>query len=205
MHIPDGFLDLPTAATTSAGGLLLAGAAIRKVNRSLSPERIPLMGLAAAFLFTAQLISIPVPGGTSTHLLGAVLLTALLGPASGIVILTTVLLLQAFLFQHGGLTTLGANLLNVGGIGCLLGSWIIQWSWGSFERRLAVAILITLPLGGLATAVELSIAGTTPWRTGIPAMTLAAGITAILEAMATLALVRLLSRIRPDLLDLEKI
>ena len=80
MHIPDGFLDAKTLVTTgalSAGGLAVA---VRQVNRILPRDKIPLMGLSAAFVFAAQMLNFPVVGGTSGHLLGGVLVSVLLGP-----------------------------------------------------------------------------------------------------------------------------
>ena len=97
MHIPDGFIDGKTAATTallSAAGVWLA---LRQARRRLPPRRVPLLGLAAAFLFAAQMVNFPVAGGTSGHLVGGVLVAALLGPSAAIVVLTTVLIVQCFL------------------------------------------------------------------------------------------------------------
>ncbi|MBM4063328.1 MAG: cobalamin biosynthesis protein CbiM, partial [Planctomycetes bacterium] len=80
MHVPDGFLDLPTAlgaAALALGGLAVA---IPRLERQLPPQRVPLLGLAGAFVFAAQMLNFPVGGGTSGHLIGSVLVTALLGP-----------------------------------------------------------------------------------------------------------------------------
>src|SRR5512145_1942343 len=113
MHIPDGFLDartLVTAAGLSAVGLAIA---LRAVRRNLPPRRVPLLGLAAAFVFAAQMLNFPVAAGTSGHLIGAALAAVLLGPAAAIVAMTAVLLLQALMFADGGITALGANVLNL--------------------------------------------------------------------------------------------
>src|ERR1035441_9653686 len=108
MHIPDGFIDGKTAGVTA----LLAVAGAR-----LAPRRVPLLGLAAAFLFAAQMVNFPVAGGTSGHLVGGVLVAALLGPSAAIVVLTTVLIVQCFLFADGGVLALGANIFNMGIVG----------------------------------------------------------------------------------------
>jgi len=101
MHIPDGFLDLRTAATAA----MLAGVglafALRDVRRRLPPRRVPLIGLAAAFVFAAQMINFPVAAGTSGHLIGAALVTVLLGPGPAVVAMTAVLLLQSLMFADG--------------------------------------------------------------------------------------------------------
>ena len=205
MHIPDGFLDLTTTVATNGITLGALIPAVRKVNRSLSPKRIPLMGLSAAFIFTAQLLSFPVPGGTSVHLVGAVLISILLGPYTGLIITTTALILQALLFQHGGLLSLGANVLNMGVVGCLLGYGLFLILPGKLQFRAAVSALVMTTLSGTFCALELGFSGTTPYTTGIPAMSLAAAITGIVEAVATVSILSLLQKIRPDLLKLEKV
>ncbi|HZL79432.1 MAG TPA: energy-coupling factor ABC transporter permease, partial [Candidatus Limnocylindrales bacterium] len=86
MHIPDGFLDFKTLALTGAlstGGLAVAA---RQVNRTLPRNKIPLMGLGAAFVFAAQMLNFPVAGGTSGHLLGGVLAGVLLGPGAAAIV-----------------------------------------------------------------------------------------------------------------------
>ncbi|HUI65154.1 MAG TPA: energy-coupling factor ABC transporter permease, partial [Bacteroidota bacterium] len=83
MHIPDGFLDGKTAATTAVLSAAGIGYALRRVKNDVPPGRVPLMGLAAAFVFVAQMLNFPVAGGTSGHMIGAVLVAVLLGPAAG--------------------------------------------------------------------------------------------------------------------------
>lgn len=205
MHIPDGFLDLKTTVVTSGATLGVLVPAIRRVNRSLTTARVPLIGLSAAFIFTAQLISFPVPGGTSVHITGAVLIAILLGPATGLVITTAALLLQALMFQHGGITSLGANILNMGVAGCYLGAWIHRILPGSDLIRVTPAVLLSVSLIGLLAALELGWSGTIPFSTGIPAMSIAALLAAVAEAFITLAVIRLLQRIRPDLLELDRV
>jgi len=205
MHIPDGFLDLRTTTITTATTAAVLLPAIRRVNRSLSSSRVPLVGLSAAFVFVAQLISFPVPGGTSVHLTGAVLIAILLGPATGLVITTSALLLQAVMFQHGGLTSLGANVLNMGVIGCYLGAWLYHSVPGSSLIKTSVAVLSSVTAIGMLAALELGISGTTPFQTGIPAMSLAAFIAALVESSVTIAIIQLLEKVRPDLLNLEQV
>jgi cobalt/nickel transport system permease protein len=92
MHIPDGFINLPTAATTYAiaGGGIAYG--IREANRRLGERHVPLLGVMAAFIFAAQMLNFPVAGGTSGHLLGAALAAILLGPWAGLLVMTCVLI-----------------------------------------------------------------------------------------------------------------
>ena len=121
MHIPDGFLNGATIATTtviSVGGI---GNALRLTGKKLKEKQIPLMGVLAAFIFAAQMLNFPIAGGTSGHFVGAALAAVLLGPWTAILIMTCVLIAQCLIFQDGGLLALGANILNMGVIGCLTG------------------------------------------------------------------------------------
>ena len=121
MHIPDGFLDAKTLALTGAlstGGLAVAA---RQVNRTLPRNKIPLMGLGAAFVFAAQMLNFPVAGGTSGHLLGGVLAGVLLGPGAAAIVIACVLTMQALLFGDGGVLALGANIFNMSFIGAVVG------------------------------------------------------------------------------------
>ena len=121
MHIPDGFIDGKTAAATALLSAAGVGLALRQVRRRLPPRRVPLLGLAAAFLFAAQMVNFPVAAGVSGHLIGGVLVAALLGPSAAVVVLTTVLIVQCFLFADGGVLALGANVFRMGLVGAVGG------------------------------------------------------------------------------------
>lgn len=114
MHIPDGFIDGKTAAVTGGLSATAIGLALRQIKRELPARRVPLLGLAAAFLFAAQMVNFPVAGGTSGHLVGGVLVAALLGPSAAVIVVTAVLIVQCFLFADGGVMALGANIFNMG-------------------------------------------------------------------------------------------
>ncbi len=209
MHIPDGFLDPKTALATgaiAAGGL---GLALRQVRLELPPRRVPLLGLAAAFLFAAQMVNFPVAGGTSGHLIGGALVAALLGPAAAVVVVTTVLLVQCFLFADGGVTALGANILNMGLVAPLGGyaiyRWVGRWLPGLRGQVAALAFAgwCSTVLAAVACAGQLAWSGTMPWRVGFAAM---AGVHALIGlgegAISALVLLAIM-RTRPDLLSEE--
>jgi len=180
--------------------------AVLKMNRRLNPERVPLLGLSAAFVFTAQLLSFPVPGGTSVHISGVVLASILLGPLSGYVITAAALALQLFLFQHGGLSTYGANLVNMGLLPCLLGYWIYQ-----IGKRIhpllaaALAVWVTKIISALLCAFELSYSGFLPLKSGLTAMGMAHVFAGLIEAMVTVTILSLFMKLRGELLDMEKL
>ena len=118
MHVPDGFLDAPTSIATGVVAAAAVGVALRGARRELDERTAPLAGLAAAFVFAAQMFNFPVGAGTSGHLLGGALAAVLVGPFTAVLCLSVVLLVQALLFADGGITALGTNvvLLGVAGV-----------------------------------------------------------------------------------------
>jgi cobalt/nickel transport system permease protein len=211
MHIPDGFLSTGTAVATwvaSAGGV---GYAVRRVNRELSERQVPLMGVTAAFIFAAQMMNFTVVGGTSGHLLGGALAAILLGPWAGMLVLTSVLAVQALLFQDGGLLALGANVLNMAIVGVLVG-WLVYNSarrllgdrtWATMASGFAAAWL-SVVIASLVAAAELAISGTSPWGVALPAMGLVHMLIGIGEGLITVGVLAFLRVARPDLLALHK-
>lgn len=121
MHIPDGFINIPTSAGFGAAALGGVWYSIRRAARFLDDRRIPLAGLVAAFVFAAQMVNFPVAAGTSGHLLGGVLAAVLVGPWLGSLVLTVVLVVQGFFFADGGLSALGLNVFNMALVGTLGG------------------------------------------------------------------------------------
>lgn len=113
MHAPDGFLSPPTALATAIISFVVVGLALRQSKEQLADRAIPLAGMAAAFVFAAQMFNFPVAAGTTGHLLGGALAAILLGPSVGVVVVTIVVVVQALVFADGGLTSLGYNVLNM--------------------------------------------------------------------------------------------
>src|SRR5580698_7066556 len=129
MHIPDGFLDAKTAIAAGALSTAAIGMSLWQTHRTLPRKKVPLMGLSAAFIFSAQMLNFPVAGGTSGHLVGGVLASVLLGPSAAVLVLTSVLTVQCFLFADGGLTALGANIFNMGVISSVGGYYLYRACW----------------------------------------------------------------------------
>jgi len=203
MHIPDGFLNIKTLAVTNilSGGFLYF--AVRKVSKVITPQRVPLMGICSAFVFTVQLVAFPVVGGTSVHLLGGVLISVLLGPLSGLVIISSALILQALLFQHGGVLSLGANIFNIGIIGCVLGYLI----YSIYPKNLfsAISAWITTVIGAFFCVLELYFSGKVSLKPALVAMLSTHAISGIIEAVATYLILLAIDKIRPDLRNIKKI
>ncbi|MBU7025139.1 MAG: energy-coupling factor ABC transporter permease, partial [Theionarchaea archaeon] len=101
MHIPDGFLSMPVVVVMWIITIVVVGYSVRKTNKHITESQIPLMGVLAAFVFAAQMLNVPVAAGTSGHFLGGVLVAIFLGPWVGTVIMATVFIVQAVLFQDG--------------------------------------------------------------------------------------------------------
>jgi cobalt/nickel transport system permease protein len=210
MHIPDGFLDAKTLALTgalSAGGLAVAA---RQVNRTLPRNKIPLMGLGAAFVFAAQMLNFPVAGGTSGHLLGGVLAGVLLGPGAAAIVIACVLTVQALLFSDGGVLALGANIFNMAFIGAVVGCAIYRavrkFLPGLRGRITAVffAAWLSTVLAAVTCAGELSLSGTLPPEVVFPAMISVHALIGIGEGLITSLVILAIARSRPDLLDAEE-
>jgi cobalt/nickel transport system permease protein len=212
MHIPDGFLDTKTWITLSvvSGGAI--GYAVKKTKKIADEKHIPLLGVMAAFIFAAQMVNFPVAGGTSGHFMGGALAAILLGPFSGILVMTTLLSVQCLVFQDGGITALGANIFNMGILGTFASYFIyavLNRGWGRMGHyRLVVAGIaawFSIVLASAACAVELGISGTVPLRIVMPAMVGVHSLIGIVEALITGLIISFISKARPDLLELEKV
>src|SRR5919112_793343 len=119
MHIPDGFLSTPVWASLGVVSFPAVGVLARKAQAEHADTRAPLLGVMGAFVFAAQMVNFPVAAGASSHLLGGALLACSLGPAAGVIVMTAVLAIQAFVFQDGGILALGANVFNLAIAGVL--------------------------------------------------------------------------------------
>jgi hypothetical protein len=120
--------------------IVVVADALRVAGRQLDDERVPLLGVLAAFVFAAQTLNLPVGGGTSGHRMGAALAAVLLGPWLACLVMVVVLGAQAFLFADGGITALGANIVVTGILGALLAGFVLGWA----QR----AVSTTRPRGG---------------------------------------------------------
>lgn len=206
MHIPDGFLDARTLVAAAGLATVGVGLALREVRRSLPPRRVPLIGLAAAFVFAAQMLNFPVAAGTSGHLIGAALAAVLLGPAAAVVAMTAVLLLQGLMFADGGITALGANILNLGVIAPLVAYGVYRAVRAVAGDGLRPALLATgfaawcsTMAAAFACAVQLAASGVVEWGTVLAAMGGVHMVIGLGEAVITMLIVAVVMRARPEL------
>jgi len=205
LHIPDGFLSIGVALVFWALTILLVSLAIRNTRGELGERQIPLMGVMAAFIFAAQMINFPVAGGTSGHLLGGALAAIMLGPWAGILVMTTVITVQALVFQDGGLVVMGANIFNMGILTALIGYGLFHGVSGRGRgTRLAVAGVaawLSVIAGALMTSLQLWLSGTSALRLVFPAMLGVHALIGIGEALITVAALSFIFKTRPDLLS----
>jgi len=155
MHIPEGFINLPTSlgAAALAGGSVWAS--LRVASRDLKDRLVPFAGLTAAFIFALQMLNFPVAAGTTGHLLGGALAAILLGPWLGIVAVTVVVVIQALLFADGGLVAMGLNVINMAVVTALVGWYVFRAVVKVLPRR--PGVLIGALAGAWASVVASSI------------------------------------------------
>lgn len=207
MHIPDGFLDGKTATVAGAISFAGVGLALRQVRRELPPRKVPLLGLSAAFLFAAQMVNFPVAGGTSGHLVGGALVAALLGPGAAVVVVTTVLFVQCFLFQDGGVLALGANIFNMAIVNSVAGYAIFRLVSGVLPgtrgrvTAMAFAGWCATVLAAISCAGQLAWSGTIAWSAAFPAMTVVHMLIGIGEGVISALVLLAVERARPDLVS----
>lgn len=161
MHAPDGFLNPGTAIVTAIISVVVVGFALKQSKEQLKDKAIPLAGIAAAFIFAAQMFNFPIAAGTTGHLIGGALAAILLGPSVGVIVVTIVVVVQALAFADGGLTALGYNVLNMaivpayGGYAIfrLMRSWLPKTSGGVIGAT-GVAAWASVVLSALAFSIE---------------------------------------------------
>lgn len=209
LHIPDGFLSLVVSIIFWIIAIALLTTAVRKTQGELGERQIPLMGVMAAFIFAGQMINFPVFGGTSGHLLGGALAAIVLGPWAGMLVMASVIGLQALLFQDGGLVVMGANIFNMGLLTALIGFGLYRSVAGQSRGvRLTVAGVaawLSVIAGALVTALQLWWSGTSPLTVVIPAMLGVHVLIGIGEALITVVALSFIMQTRPDLLDEQAI
>src|SRR3954454_5750157 len=198
MHIPDGFLTTPVWASLDVVSLPVVGWIARRARTEADESRTPLLGVLGAFVFAAQMINFPIAPGTSAHLLGGALLACTVGPAASIIVLSAVLVIQALVFQHGGLLALGANIANIAIIGSIAG-YAPYAVLHARSRSVALFLggMLSVALSGMCALAELAASGVgipVAVRNGAIGLFLVSGI---IEGLITVVVVRAIQRITP--------
>jgi cobalt/nickel transport system permease protein len=207
MHIPDGFLSVMVSILFGLVSACVITLALRRAGKELGERQVPLMGVLAAAIFAGQMLNFPVGGGTSGHLLGAALAAVLLGPWPALVVMTSVVAVQALLFQDGGILALGANVFNMAITGVL-----VSYTVYTLVRKLIkdprsgtlaggfAAGWASIFVSSLSAALQLALSGTSPANIAVPAMAVVHTVIGLGEGLITAAALAFLQGARPDLL-----
>ncbi|MGW5737545.1 MULTISPECIES: energy-coupling factor ABC transporter permease [Streptomyces] len=217
MHVPDGFINAPVSAAT---GVIAAGAiavSLRGARRELGgtsrsesggERTAPLAGLVAAFIFAVQMLNFPVAAGTSGHLLGGALAAILVGPYTGVLCVSVVLLMQGVLFADGGLTALGVNITDMAIVTTVVAYLtfrglvkVLPRTRRSITAASFVAALLSVPAAAVAFTLLYALGGTTDVSIGKVA-TAMVGVHVLIgigEAAITALTVGAVIAVRPDL------
>lgn len=208
MHIPDGFLSVTISIVFWIISIAVIAYSLKRVNKELGERQVPLMGVLAAAIFAGQMLNFTVAGGTSGHLVGAALATILLGPWAAILVMTSVVSVQALIFQDGGLLALGANIFNMGLIGVAVSYTVFSTirklagdkPWGLFVGGFSAAWL-SIEIAALAAALQLALSGTSPANIAVPAMGGIHALIGIGEGLITVGALAFLHATRRDLIE----
>lgn len=208
MHVPDGFLDAPTSLITAAVAAVGIGIALKGARRELDDRVAPLAGLVATFVFATQMLNFPVAGGTSGHLMGGALAAVLVGPYTGLLCLTVVLVVQSLLFADGGITALGTNVVLMAIMAVVGGYVVFRAAQLILPKRLsmvapaaAVGAIASVVLSAAAFVVLYAVGGVIPipFDTLLTAMVGVHVVIGIGEAVITFLVVASIVSVRPDL------
>ncbi|MFE9995681.1 energy-coupling factor ABC transporter permease [Streptomyces avermitilis] len=208
MHVPDGFINAPVSAVS---GVVAAGAiavSLRGARRELDERTAPLAGLVAAFIFAVQMLNFPVAAGTSGHLLGGALAAILVGPFTGVLCVSVVLLMQGILFADGGLTALGVNITDMAIVTTVVSYAVFRGLVKVLPRKRRsvtvaafVSALLSVPAAAVAFTLIYAVGGTTDIALGKVA-TAMIGVHVLIgigEAAITALTVGAVIAVRPDL------
>ncbi len=208
MHVPDGFLDVPTSVATGAVAAGAVAIALKKSRQELDDLTAPLAGLTAAFVFAVQMMNFPVAAGTSGHLMGGALTAVLVGPWTAVLVMTVVLMVQALLFADGGLVALGSNVVLIGLVTVLVGWGVARlatkvWSpsrtavlagagVGAF-LSVPIAALVFVGLFGVGGVADVPLGSVAAFMSGMHVLI------GLGEAAITVAVLGAVLAVRPDL------
>lgn len=210
MHIPDGFLSILVSLIFWALSIASIVVALRKTGKNIGERQIPLMGVMAAAIFAGQMLNFSVTGGTSGHLLGAALATVILGPWAAILVMTSVVAVQALVFQDGGILALGANIFNMAVVGVMVSYAVYtilmrligKHRWGIPVSGF-LAAWFSILIASLSCSIQLTVSGISPANIVIPAMGSIHALIGIGEGLITVGALEFIHAARKDLLHKE--
>lgn len=210
MHMADALVTPMVAGTMYACSAVAASYSIKKIELEDDPKKIPLMGVMGAFVFAGQMINFSIPGtGSSGHLCGGMLLSAVLGPFAGFLSMIGILLIQALLFADGGLLALGCNIWNMAFYGCFVGVlflWKRMMKHGVTKKKIiagsVIGCILTLQLGAFSVTLETLASGITelPFQVFVATMQPIHLAIGLVEGLITATVLCFLYEARPELI-----
>ncbi|MDE7476693.1 MAG: energy-coupling factor ABC transporter permease [Lachnospiraceae bacterium] len=210
MHMADALVVPAVAATMYACSTVAGGYSVHRVRLENEPKKIPVMGVMGAFVFATQMINFTIPGtGSSGHLCGGMLLSALLGPYAGFLAMIGVLLIQCLFFADGGLLALGCNIWNMAFYGCFIGAlliWQPMMKKGATRGKIIGASILgcvlTLQFGAFSVVIETLVSGVTelPFTAFAATMQPIHLAIGLVEGLITVAVLCFVYEARPELL-----
>lgn len=210
MHMADALVAPAVAATMYLCSGAAGGYSVKRVRLEDDAKKIPVMGVMGAFVFATQMINFTIPGtGSSGHLCGGMLLSALLGPYAGFLTMIGVLLIQCLLFADGGLLALGCNVWNMAFYGCFIGAlliWRPMMKHGASKKKIIAASILgcvlTLQLGAFSVTLETLASGITelPFFVFVATMQPIHLAIGLVEGLITAAVLCFIYEARPELL-----
>lgn len=213
MHMSDALVSPPVAIGAAILSASLIIVASNKLKNNTRPDIVPFMGVMGAFVFAAQMINFTIPGtGSSGHLIGGILLSAILGPWAGFITLCSILIVQCLIFADGGLLALGCNILNMAATSCLIAYPLIYKPISSNSlkpgRLMCASVLASvfaLELGALGVTLETELSGITslPFTTFISFMLPIHLAIGLVEGLVTGTLIIFIAGHRPAILSPE--
>ena len=204
MHIPPGFLQPLVWIPMTGASAAMVGYALKKSSDLVDERKTPVMGVMAAFIFATQMVNFPVFGGTSGHLIGSALAVSVLGMWPSMIVMTAVILVQALLFQDGGIEALGANIFNMSILGCLISGVIIgtgkKFGPRVFYPSVALAGWCSVFTASVSCAIQPALSGISPIAIVLPAMALIHAVIGAFEGFITIVALRFILSVNPGLI-----
>lgn len=210
MHMADALIAPAVGGVMYAASAAAAAWSVNGLRREEDPRKIPMMGVMGALVFAVQMLNFTIPGtGSSGHLCGGMMLSAVLGPGGGFLTMIGVLVVQCLLFADGGILALGANIWNMAFYGCFVGSlliWRPMMKRGASRGRIVAASIIgcvvTLQLGSFSVALQTLVSGITalPFSTFVGFMQPIHLAIGTIEGLITASVLLFVHEARPELL-----
>jgi len=203
MHLPDGFIPWWQCGIYLLILFIALLFSLKWARKNLDERVVPLMAVLAAIIFVIMSINIPIPFGTSGHMLGGALVAIVFcAPEAAIIVFALVLLVQSLFFGDGGITVWAANVINMGLIGGTVGLYsfkVLRRPLGRYPA-VGVASWLSIFIAAEAVAIEMWFAGIFPLYQGLLAMGIYHAFIGIIEAILTVVVLMSLEKLRPDLL-----